>query len=257
MSWKDELSIEKSTKLLSPTRSCAKHNFVRKKKTIYYEKAHILQNSTVMSNLIRNLESKLGVDNGYLSHEDLMLLYDLCRYHLAWFPKEHSVWCALFTPHELKLIEYQEDQWYWLKYSYGHDINRKLASQLVGDIVESLESATTSFLFGRSEALVNLITTLEMFYNPSDFENFEDSFANRSFELSKISPFSGSLGFALYSCGNSRKKVVMFHNEKPMTIPLCNNTLRYCDWNVFKQQHSHLINHDHQNFCKLNNSDCN
>ena len=93
-----------------------------------------------------------------------------------------------------------------------------------------------------------------MFYNPSDFENFEDSFVNRSFQLSKISPFSGSLGFALYNCGNRSKKVVMFHNEKPMSIPLCNNSLEYCDWDDFKHEHSFLINDDYEELCKVSSS---
>ena len=38
-----------------------------------------------------------------LSFEDVVLMYDMCRYEKAWYPEKISPWCAAFSKEDLKV----------------------------------------------------------------------------------------------------------------------------------------------------------
>lgn len=72
-----------------------------------------------------------------------------------------------------------------------------------------------------------------------------NAMSNRLFKTSKISPFSGNLGFVLYACNpavGETKKSFMFQllaNENPVKMPICNSF--FCPYNNVRDSLSGLI----------------
>ena len=58
-----------------------------------------------------------------LSFEDVILIYDLCRYEHAREPEKVSVWCAAFNQDDLEVFEYYNE----LEYNVFNNIKLKWA----------------------------------------------------------------------------------------------------------------------------------
>lgn len=71
-----------------------------------------------------------------MNPDDVFLLYDTCRFEKAWHPGSLSPWCAAFTDNEMRVIEYEEDLFFYYYASYGLEINKKLGCHNVQDMFD-------------------------------------------------------------------------------------------------------------------------
>merc|ERR1712150_62846 len=56
---------------------------------------------------------------------------------------------------------------------------------------------------------------------------------NRKYRTSFIGTFAQNIGFVLFECSNSEKKIITLHQEKPVTLDKCGGKME-CDWEEFK-----------------------
>lgn len=84
-----------------------------------------LQNKTKLSNLDANL---------------VRLIYTICGFETAWQKrKEPSVWCQLFNPNALKILEFAEDLEYYWNDGYGYEITHRIACPAIKNMFKHIE----------------------------------------------------------------------------------------------------------------------
>ena len=74
-----------------------------------------------------------------LAFDDMLLMYDMCRFEKSWNPSQVSVWCAAFTTEDLKVMEYYQELEYWYKNGYFYTINTEFACPLMKDMAAVFE----------------------------------------------------------------------------------------------------------------------
>jgi len=69
--------------------------------------------------MVGPINKRLGYRNKTLSVRSVKLMWDICRYEMSWHPEDtHDKfkswpWCAVFTETEMKLLEDNEDLFYY------------------------------------------------------------------------------------------------------------------------------------------------
>ena len=58
-----------------------------------------------MKDMITNINKRLGFEsNSSLSIEDIMIMYNLCKFQKGFNPEQVSIFCAAFDDEDLKVI---------------------------------------------------------------------------------------------------------------------------------------------------------
>jgi len=209
-----------------------------------------------------------------LSFDDVVLIFDMCRYEKAWNPTEISPWCAAFKEEDLKVLEYYEELEYWYKDGYYYDINTKFACPLMkdlvmqfqGDISKSKSNLTANetendvhkapnatLYFSHSEAVLPFISLLGL--NIDDFILTHDSYEqaqNRKYRVSYMDPFASNVGFLLLDCVEEpMERIMLLHQERPVKLPKCDR--EDCDWQKFKEIYADDIDCQFEEICQDNN----
>ena len=70
----------------------------------------------------------------YVVPDQLVLIYDMCRFDKALNFGKLSPWCAAFSPEDLLIFEYNEDMKSYYKNGYGYEINADQACNPVVDL---------------------------------------------------------------------------------------------------------------------------
>lgn len=65
---------------------------------------------------------------------EMKLMFSQCKYEVAIFGR--SPWCAVFTPEDLKLLDFREDLDDFYKDAYGSDLNWQQACPIAQDLFE-------------------------------------------------------------------------------------------------------------------------
>lgn len=192
-----------------------------------------------MTQLISDVSQRLGYKVP-LSVQQILSMYEMCSFDLAWELDKPSFWCAVFTPDQISAIEYLLDLDIFYLKSYGQKPAARLACSAVNDLIRHLDSNTNPKsvqLFAHSTNLVFLLTAL---HNAEDSEFIRaDNYHNmrqRQWSLSQMSPFAANLAAVRYDCPNheaAHEKVKFFLNEKPLELNWCQNGL--CNLNKMKE----------------------
>ena len=61
-------------------------------------------------------------------------MYDACSYETGWDGDRMSPWCTLFTPQDLKALEFAEDLELWYRDGYGHHLTYTASCGMTKDI---------------------------------------------------------------------------------------------------------------------------
>ena len=93
-----------------------------------------------------------------------------------------------------------------------------------------------TFYFSHSEALLPFQSLLGLYED--DFDLTKDIYGekktdNRKYRTSFIGTFAQNIGFVLFECSNSEKKIITLHQEKAVTLDRCGGKME-CDWEEFK-----------------------
>ena len=81
-----------------------------------YEEQNKFEESGHVKKAIQRVNDRLGFTNSRIQpteikdeeeklfFKDLELIYDICRFESAWYPKNVSYWCSVFDEEDLKVI---------------------------------------------------------------------------------------------------------------------------------------------------------
>jgi len=188
-------------------------------------------------------------------------IFSACAYELSIENKTEG-WCSLLDKDEILNWEYSQDlSNYWVK-SYGNEINYKISSILLQDMMLTFDQfadnnksspapGTTMLRFAHAETIIPFISLLGLYK-----DNFtltanltKDLIETRKFRTSIISPYASNVGFFLFDCGDEGFKLRVEHNEMPVLIPGCDNVL--CNYTQFRESFKDVLEFDWNSYCSV------
>lgn len=210
-----------------------------------------------------SVAKRVGLQNRMTS-ELLDIMYQTCSYETAIYGK--SGWCSVFTPDELRLLEYIENATAYLEDGRHRAVNRRMACPLVNSIVSFLRPNRTgphTFVgISHAGAIKPLLATLNThaWFSKIDFD-LKASYCQRkpdAWDLSVHVSFNSNFNFVLYErkhrnasiesqcaechkwIGNKTDQyfVLTLFNERPIALDGCSQML--CPWSEFEAQFNRL-----------------
>lgn len=193
-----------------------------------------------MTQLVSDVAARLGYKFP-LKLEQVIDMYDMCRYDQAWNLDAPSPWCAAFTPTQIDDLEYLEDLEKYYRSGYGRKLNSRMSCAAVNDMLYHLENnqlPKTIAYFTHSKSILLLLDALQA-VKDSDALRADNyySMSRRKWRLSDITPFSANVAAIKYECPNEleREKVMFFLNEKPLHFDWCKVGL--CNWSDVRERY--------------------
>ncbi|CAG8496448.1 4615_t:CDS:2, partial [Dentiscutata erythropus] len=232
-------------------------NFTRKQQEEKYLNSFI---STISRRISDRLKIQPSLDPIHVDY-----IYRACSFAVS-FSNKYDTWCSLLEKDDFLQLEYLLDLGYYYSYSYGYQLNTKLACRFFTSFVESVESYLTgrsqvksTLKFAHAETIMFLATMLGLYEDnyPLTADTSPQQISSRKFRTSELAPFTANIYFEIYNCSTrydtdptfGTTLIQLMVNEKPTVIPKCIHI--YCPWNIFKQILSDAINCDFDNMCKL------
>ncbi|CAJ0829011.1 9829_t:CDS:2 [Entrophospora sp. SA101] len=211
---------------LSMHRSCPKWvstlNKSKNKHKLEQEKNYLNFNVTSISkHLSRKLNIQPPLEPKYLEH-----IYRICGYDISLFDRSGkninngdgdgngSRWCNLLRNDDVLSLEYFNDIGYYFLYSYGNQLNTRLACRFFTGLVNEVEnlafnkSKTKAVLrFAHAETILFIITMLDLYKDgfSLNFNLTSDQVSLRKFKTSKIAPFGSNIYFEIYQSYPNQK----------------------------------------------------
>ncbi|EDW17361.1 uncharacterized protein Dmoj_GI16858 [Drosophila mojavensis] len=202
--------------------------------------------SAIWNRTMADITKRLGFT--FLAEDDIKLMFDICRYEQAWRVDRTSVWCGVFLPEQVTVLEYAEDLKYYYGSGYGFEENTRFNCRAVQDMVARLSSPVSPHVvayFAHSSGLQTLLTALGI--NKDDIklraDNF-DSMGSRRWKTSQLGPFAANFVGVKYHCPASleKEKVVFFLNQNAVQLDWCNVGL--CNWSDVLAQYKTILEAD-------------
>lgn len=208
---------------------------VSKNKSSLYEH-HNFRETLPMVQVVERVRLHFG-NSSVLTASHIIGMYVACVFEYAIFERDNT-WCSVFTEEDFEVLEYYQDLKHYWKRGYGHDINHKMACNLLAvilrDIKNSLNVSSISrkkgfFRFAHGETLQPLYCMLELFKEDEHMraDNFHKK-SQRLYRLSKIAPFGGNIALVVYNCSEGESEideesfqVEVLVNEQPVSVPCC------------------------------------
>ncbi|KAI8579607.1 hypothetical protein K450DRAFT_241804 [Umbelopsis ramanniana AG] len=187
-----------------------------------------------------------------LSVYDIKAIYVACAFETSFFGN-YSDWCSLLDPDDILTLEYAEDLEHYYKFSYGHEINRWVATDLMSMLMRRLESnepPKMSFQFGHSQTILFLQTFLNL-NQDSDILRADtpiDMIHERKFRTSKVSPFAANIGLELHDCSGTRYIRALL-SEQEVILKGCEEAM--CPLDQFKSWIGEKLKQDYDMVCRL------
>ncbi|ROT84248.1 hypothetical protein C7M84_022565 [Penaeus vannamei] len=204
---------------------------------------HNFMNGSYMTSVLESVADRLGFA---VSVSDVRVMYNACRYYYAWYPNKDSPWCSVFTPDNLKILEYWEDLRVYYDQGPVYEISSKQACKLGKEVMDQfrnqVEKGSAGLYLTRyivyPEALVTFITLMGIFSEQERLDEFTipDS---RVWKTSEFAGFGGNLAILLSVCIDHSFWVSALINERPVQLQGCNSTLG-CSWDDFSENNKHL-----------------
>uniref|UniRef100_A0A1B0CIG4 Multiple inositol polyphosphate phosphatase 1 n=1 Tax=Lutzomyia longipalpis TaxID=7200 RepID=A0A1B0CIG4_LUTLO len=194
------------------------------KKEIYQEGSEYtkFRKSPEFLNVLTSV-SKRGGYRDVQAAEKVELIFKACTYEQAWRIHEPSSWCSLFTPDDVKVLEYLHDlEEYYLSGS-GSELNKLLPLELLDNFlnhfVNESEPRVVAF-FAHSTIIELFLTSIGLAEDEMDLraDNYEEM-ENRKWRTSLLAPFAGNLAVVGFTCKPQSKNHLMFIlNEKILSV---------------------------------------
>jgi len=201
----------------------------------------LFHQSETFRNTLARVTTRLGFQYN-MSADDMLLIYDTCRYQKAWNLEKISAWCAAFSVDDLKVLEYAEDLETYYKKGYGFPLNYRQACPLVEDLVTRIrgfkENGTAMshqrglFYFTENDALLRFVARfgLAKDADPLTHEYDPSKLAERKWRTSLMGSFGANVAVVLYNC-TTGLKIQVFVKEDVIQLEQCQNSL--CTFNEF------------------------
>ncbi|KAK3889555.1 hypothetical protein Pcinc_006448 [Petrolisthes cinctipes] len=213
---------------------------VYKNKETTYKERQLFVETEDFKNTAHGVSARLGFMHP-LSLDELVAVYDECRYETAFWAGRDSVWCSPFTDDDFEVMEYYQDLKYYYEDSYGHPLNLKTACRTLADLFMHFRSTVNDgeakpqgiFYFAHDKTIFKVLASFGLFRPAQHLrhDNFK-SMKDRVWRTSFVSPFSANLAFVLYRCGDGKEenhKVGVFFEGQPTPLPdVCRGVT--CRW---------------------------
>ncbi|KAF7831900.1 multiple inositol polyphosphate phosphatase 1 isoform X1 [Senna tora] len=196
------------------------------------------------------------------TRQDASSLWFLCKQEASLLDITNQA-CSLFSPSEIKLLEWTDDLEGYILKGYGKSVNYRMGMPLLEDVVQSMEQAIQAkeekrapgsyekarLRFAHAETIVPFSCLLGLFLEGSEFEQIQKEQAlqlppkppqKRKWRGSTVAPFAGNNMLVLHSCPatdkfRSKYFVQVLHNEHPIPMPGCDG-LDFCPFEIFKEK---------------------
>lgn len=201
---------------------------------------------------------------------DVDLLWNICRFEMAWWPESKSPWCKLFSEINLKIIEFRDDLKYYYKDAYAHDISWQMTQPLFHDIFQQFSSArsgqnnhTSALYFAHSETVQPFLAGLGLFHDSEDLLASSWPSLDHQWRTSPIASFASNTGLVLLQCQapmvclgedcweavEEEWRVMALHQERRVVLPPCGKEI--CGLDVFMDFYMDLEQLDFDDICKV------
>ncbi|KAH8395305.1 hypothetical protein KR222_008568 [Zaprionus bogoriensis] len=202
--------------------------------------------SSVWNETMSDIARRLGFK--VLEQDDIKLMFDICRYEQAWQVDRTSVWCGVFLPRHVTVLEYAEDLKYYYGSGYGFEENTRFNCRAAQDMLTRLSSSESPHViayFAHSTGLQTLLTALGI--NKDDVAlraDNADAMVSRRWQVSQLGPFAGNFVAVKYDCPAEleKQKVVFFLNQNAVQLSWCNVGL--CNWSDVLVKYKTLLEAD-------------
>jgi hypothetical protein len=195
--------------------------------------------------IAKRLSQELQIEK-QLDTKDVKKLFSGCVSEMA-VHKRHDTFCSLFTKQDILALEYIDDIKHYFKYSYGLDINKKMACELGKNILQNMDNHLLKLdvKFGHTETTLPLRTLLGLYKDDFDIEMTLEEASKRQFKMSDFGTFANNMAFQVLS-RQGEKFVRVLDNQQPVVMPGCYGYV--CDLNTFRQS---METHLECNFTRL------
>lgn len=142
-------------------------------------------------------------------------------------------------------MEYYNDLEHYQTRGPGNELNMKIGCRLLQNLEKTFDEKSTpkvgTFLFSHATMMFFLLNILGVTKDPFPITHdlYQTGKGNsRNFRSSVLAPMSANVAFVMFDCNESAdenditKKVVAYHNERPLFLERCNGYS--CDWKTFK-----------------------
>jgi len=225
---------------------------------------HKLEKSEDYLDMIKEVSLTGGVD---FTLSDVDLMWDICRFEMAWWPHNSSPWCQLFSENNLKIIEFREDLKYYYLDAYAYEITTKMTQPLFQDIFTQFSSVragvnnhTGTLYFAHSETVQPFLAGLGLYHDPSDLLASSWPSLHHQWRTSPIASFATNIGLVLMQCQfpklclqeecwhlEEEWRVMALHQERKVILPACGEDV--CGLDEFMEYYRELEQLDFDNIC--------
>jgi len=194
-----------------------------------YQEENLFAESEVFTAIANNVEDMTGVN---LTSNEIALVWEICRFEVAWFPGVWSPWCNFFTQTDLKALDFKEDLRFFYIDGYAYDITAEMTQPLwqdlisrMDDIVETGSTAnSTVIMYGHSETVNPFIVSLGLYNDERNLTASGWPAEDREWKTSRLNPFSSNVDVVVLQCQSDdfmslELKVAVFNQEKQMALP--------------------------------------
>ncbi|XP_054712174.1 multiple inositol polyphosphate phosphatase 1-like isoform X2 [Uloborus diversus] len=180
----------------------------------------------LMMKLTKSISDKVGFE---LTMDEVLTMYKACFFTYAL--DMDDAWCSLFSPDELKVLEYAGDIDDYYKDAYGNEINPKQACPVADYVVdlfreyENVSNSKAVMQFSHAGGVKKVFSLFGLFKDEKPLK--ADDFCSqqqRKWRSSLVAPFNANLALILFQCG-IELKIKGFHNEKPVILGGCETEL--------------------------------
>ncbi|EGC30892.1 hypothetical protein DICPUDRAFT_7448, partial [Dictyostelium purpureum] len=274
-------------KLLRFFDTCDYYKDQVKNGTINKNEQLVWQNLT-FPNISIEISERLGLSEIWMPTNGIVSnIIESCAYDMS-IGNISDHWCSLLSRQNILDWEYAEDlSNYWIK-SYGHQVNYKIASQLLQKMIggfdkyvktqdKSLYREPINILrFGHAETVIPFLALLGLYKDSEPlFANAtKEQIENRLFRTSVVSPYASNIGMFLFDCapdndtsdsssdsnsGPSNHHLNSKHrNFENFKILVEHNELpvlipgcdgKYCNYATFRKIFSDVISFEWKSYC--------
>ncbi|GAB0089856.1 hypothetical protein DMENIID0001_044730 [Sergentomyia squamirostris] len=192
-----------------------------------YEK---FKESKYLLDLVEQVSKKAG---NTVNLKTVEIMFKACTYQQAWRIDELSPWCALFTPEQVKVLEYLHDLEEFYRCGSSSNLNRYVTEELLDNLLDFLISNAEPKVvayFAHSTTVELFLTSLNIAVDDTSptADNYEEM-VKRKWRTSEIAPFSSNLAAIDLLCETTpRRRFVFMLNERLLEVPWCQDTT--CTW---------------------------
>jgi len=160
--------------------------------------------SKAFSKMMERVNSRVGLQ---LDKEEARLMWNICRFEIAWNLGEDSPWCAAFVAEDLAVFEFREDLKYFYKYDQSNvtvEMTQPLWETIFADL-DDLDTASDPVVrlnFAHLSTIMPMLRALGV-YKDVGLKSRDWPARERLWKTSTIGAFASNLAVFMFQCNQT------------------------------------------------------